>query len=85
MSLPVAANSVWELAAIVGIVLVPLVPITYYAWSFIGGRRSSRAADLESGRSPATPFAAISVVGTVIAVAAFTALLVVVAVRAAAA
>jgi hypothetical protein len=76
---------VWELAAIVGIVLVPLVPITYFAWSFVGGRRGRQTAELESGRSAATPFAAISVVGTVIAVTAFAALLVVVLVRAAAA
>jgi hypothetical protein len=81
MSVLAVGNSVWELLAIVGIVLVPLVPITYFAWSFLGRRRG---AGIESGRSSATPFAAISVVGTVVAVAAFAALLVVVAVRAAA-
>lgn len=84
MTVLAAGRSVWELAAIVGIVLVPLVPITYLAWSFLGDRRSRASADLESGRSPATPFAAISVVGTMIAVTAFAALLIVVAVRAAA-
>lgn len=75
-------RSTWELVAIVGIVLVPLVPLTALAWSF--GRRSRASAELGSGRSAATPFAAISVVGTVIAVTAFAALLVVVLVRVAA-
>jgi hypothetical protein len=61
--------------------------VTYVGWHLLESRRrrSYEAANaIESGRSPATPFAAISVVGTVIAVAAVLVLLLVVAVRAAA-
>jgi hypothetical protein len=85
-SLPLAVgDSVWELLGIVVIVLVPTVPITYLAWNFISSRRTSprsEAAEIESGRSAATPFAAISVVGTAIAIAAVLTLLFIVAVRA---
>jgi hypothetical protein len=72
------------LLGIVVIVLVPLVPITYLGWHLLSRRRGSAAPDhaIESGRSPATPFAAISVVGTVIAVAAVLVLLIVVTARA---
>ena len=80
-------DSFRELLAVFFIVLVPTVPITYLAWTMLARRSSTRSAEqeLESGRSPATPFAAISVVGTVIAVAAAVALLLVIAVRAVAA
>ena len=80
-------NSFKELLAVFVIVLIPTVPITYFAWTFLSGRRSVRSEEqeIESGRSPATPFAAISVVGSVIAVAAGAALLLVIAVRAIAA
>jgi len=64
------------------IVLVPLAPVTYLAWGFLGGRRSPRGGEIESGRSTATPFAVVSVVGTAIAVVAVLVLLLVVAVRA---
>ena len=60
-------DSFKELLAILFIVLIPTVPLTFL------------------GRSPATPFAAISVVGSVIAVAGAVALLLVIAVRAVAA
>lgn len=85
--LPVAAlgDSVWELLAIVAIVLVPTVPVTYLAWGFVGGRRSARGQEIESGRSSATPFAVISLVGTAIAIAAVLTLVIVVVVRALAA
>lgn len=76
-------NSVWELLGIAFIVLVPLVPLTYLAWSFLGGRR--RGEDIESGRSPATPFAMISIVGSAITATAIVMLLLVVAIRAIAA
>jgi hypothetical protein len=84
---PLAAvgDSVWEILAIGAIVFVPLVPVTYFAWGFLGGRRTSRGQEIESGRSAATPFAVISVVGTAIAVAALLTLLLVIAVRAIAA
>lgn len=78
-------DSVWELLAIVFIVLVPVAPVTYAAWSFLGGRRSGRGQEIESGRSSATPFAVISVVATAIAASAVLTLLLVVAVRAVAA
>jgi hypothetical protein len=76
-------NSVWELLGIAFIVLVPTVPATYLAWSFLGGKR--RGEDIESGRSPATPFAVISIVGSVITATAILMLLLVIAVRAIAA
>jgi hypothetical protein len=84
---PLAAvgDSVWEILAIGAIVLVPLVPVTYFAWGFLGGRRTSRGQEIESGRSAATPFAVISVVGTAIAAAAVLTLLLIVAIRAVAA
>lgn len=84
---PLAAvgDSVWEVLAIVFIVLVPLVPLTYFAWGFVGGRRSARGQEIESGRSAATPFAVISMVGTAIAAAAVLTLLLIVAIRAVAA
>jgi hypothetical protein len=77
-------NSFWEILGVILIVLVPLVPVSYAAWYFLGGR-SRRGEEIESGRSPATPFAMVSLVGTVIAVAAVGTLLLVVAVRAIAA
>ena len=80
-------DSFKELAAIFFIVMIPTVPLTFLAWTMLGRRRSARSGEqeIESGRSPATPFAAISVVGSVIAVAAGLALLLVIAVRAVAA
>ena len=81
------SNSVKELLVILLIVLVPTVPVTFLAWRFLSARTSARTEvqEIESGRSSATPFAAISVVGSAIAVAAVVALLLVVAVRAVAA
>ncbi|MBA2741031.1 MAG: hypothetical protein H0U46_03365 [Actinobacteria bacterium] len=81
------SNSLKELLIIVFIVLIPTVPLTFLGWSFLGRRRTARGQEqeIESGRSPATPFAAISVVGGVIAVVAVLTLLLVVAVRAIAA
>lgn len=84
-SLATVGDSVWEILAIAAIVLVPLVPVTYFAWAFVGGRRSTRGQEIESGRSESTPFAVISVVGTAIAAAAVLTLLLVVAIRAVAA
>jgi hypothetical protein len=86
-SLPLAVgDSVWEVLGIAFIVLVPTVPFTYLAWNFISSRRTSRRdeeLEIESGRSPATPFAVISVVGTAIAITAVLTLLFIVAMRAA--
>jgi hypothetical protein len=83
------SNSVKELLLIGFIVLVPTVPVTIFAWSFLSRYRNrpgvSEEREIEAGRSPATPFAMISIVGTVIAIAAVTVLLLVVAVRAVAA
>jgi hypothetical protein len=77
-------DSFKELLAIFFIVLIPTVPLTFLGWTLLARRRSARSEEqeVESGRSPATPFAAISVVGSVIAVAAAVALLLVIAVRA---
>jgi hypothetical protein len=83
------SNSVKEFLLVGFIVLVPTVPVTFFAWRFLTTRRNrpgvSEERELEAGRSPATPFAMISVVGTVIAIAAMTMLLLVVAIRAVAA
>jgi hypothetical protein len=82
-------SSFMELLMIIFIVLVPTVPVTFVAWNLLerrrGRTRESLEQELEAGRSAATPFAVISVVGSVIAVAAFLTLLLVIAVRAAAA
>jgi hypothetical protein len=72
-----------ELLVIAFIVLVPTVPATLYAWALLA-RRGARGHEIESGRSPETPFAVITYVGTAIAVVAVLTLLLVVAVRAAA-
>jgi hypothetical protein len=77
-------NSLRELLVVVFIVLVPTVPVTLAAW-YVLRRRGARGQEIESGRSPATPFAALSVVGSAIALMAVAALLLVVAVRAIAA
>lgn len=83
------SNSLKELLLIGFIVLIPTVPVTLFAWSFLGRRRNRRgvseAREIEAGRSPATPFAMISIVGTVIAIAAAMVLLLVIAIRAVAA
>jgi hypothetical protein len=82
------SNSAKELLLVAFIVLVPTVPLTFFAWGFLKQRRRpgvSEERELETGRSPATPFAMISIVGSVIAVAAVGVLLLVVAVRAVAA
>jgi hypothetical protein len=83
------SNSVKELLLIGFIVLVPTVPVTFFAWNFLTKHRNrpgvSEEHEIEAGRSAATPFAVISVVGTVIAVAAVTVLLLVIAIRAVAA
>jgi hypothetical protein len=83
------SNSVKEILLVGLIVLIPTVPVTFFAWNFLGRYRNRRGVseerEIEAGRSPATPFAMISIVGTVIAVAAMTILLLVVAIRAVAA
>lgn len=83
------SNSLKELLLVVFIVLVPIVPVTIFLWGYLGRNRRRRGVsaehELEAGRSPATPFAAISIVGTVIAVAAVAVLLLVIAVRSVAA
>jgi hypothetical protein len=77
------SDSVKELLVIVFIVLVPTVPATIYVWTLLE-RRRERGSEVASGRSPETPFAVITYVGTAIAVVAVLTLLLVVAVRAAA-
>ena len=83
------SNSVKEILLVGLIVLIPTVPVTFFAWNFLGRYRNRRGVseerEIEAGRSPATPFAMISIVGTVIAVAAMTVILLVVAIRAVAA
>jgi hypothetical protein len=80
------SNSAKELLLVVFIVLIPTVPVTFFAWTLLGKRRGPQGEgmehELEAGRSPATPFAMISIVGSVIAVTAMLVLLLVVGVRA---
>jgi multisubunit Na+/H+ antiporter MnhC subunit len=88
MALLALSNSLKELLLVGLIVLVPTVPVTLFAWGLLGRRDRPGAGEereIEAGRSPATPFAMVSIVGSVIAVAAITVLLLVVAVRAVAA
>lgn len=75
------SDSVKELLVILFIVLVPTVPATIYFWLLLGRRRAA-GHGIESGRSPETPFAVITYVGTFIAFVALFVLLLVVAVRA---
>jgi heme/copper-type cytochrome/quinol oxidase subunit 1 len=83
------SNSLKEILLVAFIVLIPTVPVTFFAWNFLGRHRNRRGVseerEIEAGRSPATPFAMISVVGTVIAIAAMTVLVLVIVVRAVAA
>ena len=83
------SNSVKEILLVALIVLLPTVPVTFLAWNFLGRYRHRRGVsaehEIEAGRSAATPFAMISIVGTVIAIAAMTVLLLVIAIRAVAA
>jgi hypothetical protein len=83
------SNSLKEILLVAFIVLIPTVPVTFFAWNFLGRHRNRRGVseerEIEAGRSPATPFAMISVVGTVIAIAAVTMLVLVIVVRAVAA
>jgi hypothetical protein len=59
-----------ELLVIVLFALLPTVPIAVLGWALLK-RRSRRAeADVTAGTAPETPFAAFSVVGLVITVAA---------------
>jgi hypothetical protein len=82
MSLPLAANSFWELLAIVFIVAVPTVPVTYLLWTTIVSGRDARSREVTSGTSSATPFALLSIVGTVVLVVAALTMLVVIVLRA---
>lgn len=59
-----------ELLVIVAFALVPTVPIALLGWALLNRRRRSQAANVTEGTAPETPFAAISVVGLVITVAA---------------
>jgi hypothetical protein len=75
-------NSLWELFGIALIVLVPTLPVTYFLWGAVDARRRQRGHEIESGRSTATPFAVISIVGTVVLVAAVLTMLLVISLRA---
>lgn len=59
-----------ELLVIVLFALVPTVPVAVLGWALLRRRRSRAEADITSGTAPETPFAAFSVVGLVITVAA---------------
>lgn len=61
-----------ELLVIVVFALVPTVPIAVLGWALLRrrGRARADAAGVTEGTDPATPFAAISMVGLVLTVAA---------------
>jgi hypothetical protein len=82
MNYLLAANSFWELLAIVFIVAVPTVPVTYFLWTAIVSGRAARSREVTSGASSATPFALLSIVGTVVLVVAALAMVVVIVLRA---
>jgi hypothetical protein len=65
-----SGNPWWELLAIVFIVAIPTVPVTYLVWTTLAHGRGKRAREVTSGASSATPFALLSIVGTVVLLAA---------------
>jgi hypothetical protein len=83
MTIVAAGRSFWELLGVMVIVLVPTVPVTYFLWTAIAGGRGEEAKEVTSGRSSATPFALLSIVGTIVLVSAVLVTLPVIAVRAA--
>ena len=75
-------GSFWELLGIVLIVAFPTIPITYLLWTTLkSGRRKS--GEVTTGRSSATPFALLSIVGTVVLLVALSVVGLTIAVRAA--
>ena len=78
----VAAQSIWELLGVIFIITLPTVPVVYFMWGAIVSGRNDRAREVTSGRSSATPFGLLSIVSTVILVAAALVTLLVVGVRA---
>ena len=78
----VAAQSIWELLGVIFIITLPTVPIVYFMWGAIVSGRGDRAREVTSGRSSATPFGLLSIVSTVILVAAVLVTLLVIGVRA---
>jgi hypothetical protein len=77
-----AQRSLWELLGVMFIIALPTIPITYFIWGAIVSGRSDRAREVTSGRSSATPFGLLSIVSTVILVAAVLVTLLVIGVRA---
>jgi hypothetical protein len=77
-------GSFWELLAVVGIIALPTIPVTYFLWASMVSGRNERTREVASGRSSATPFGLLSIVSTFILIAAVLVTLLVIAVRAAA-
>ena len=78
----VAVQSIWELLGVIFIITLPTVPVVYFMWGAIVSGRGDRAREVTSGRSSATPFGLLSIVSTVILVAAVLVTLLVIGVRA---
>ena len=78
-----AGKSFWELFGVMFIIVLPTVPVTYFLWKAMEGGRGGQAKEVKSGRSSATPFALLSIVGTTVLVGALLVTALVVAVRAA--
>ena len=77
-----AQRSLWELLGVMFIIALPTIPVTYLIWGAIASGRGDRDREVTSGRAAATPFGLLSVVSTVILVAAVLVTLLVVGVRA---
>jgi hypothetical protein len=76
-------GSFWELLAVTFIIAFPTIPVTYLLWTTLrSGRKESR--EVKTGRSSATPFALLSIVSTVVLVAAVLVTALTIAIRAAA-
>jgi hypothetical protein len=77
-----SGNPWWELLAIVFIIAVPTIPVTYFVWTTIAEGRGKRAREVKTGDSSATPFALLSIVSTVVLVVAVAVMLLVLGSRA---
>jgi len=64
------------LKAALAVVLIVLIPTVPFTWMVTRSMRRRASGDVASGRSDATPFVLISVIGTGIAVVVFVALLI---------
>jgi len=77
-----AQRSVLEVLGVVFIITLPTVPVVYFMWRAIVSGHGEKAREVTSGRSAATPFGLLSIVSTLVLIAAVAVTLLVVGVRA---